>query len=273
MANDYEQIKEAHELPDSVIEKEIVHIDELFNKALQDGYVAGSDVTSLFANTDFQEGVKEGWESNMNKWANGTSTVTINNKPYVGCEAWNTKFDMHQTVKGLKPGYYLVSVQGAFRPSNDRYSYNYAAQVYANDNTNYLQSVIEDYVGVDAVNDGENVYLSQFGGGDATFDWPIYEDGFSTSGEAGLKGYVLHGPSGVAVAGYAGRCKNYIIAKTEGDSLTIGICNPGTNYGNDWTGFTSFNVVYAGEGDEAETYVDKALESMLARANALFETF
>ena len=271
--NDYEQIKEAHELPDSVIEKEIVHIDELFNKALQDGYVAGSDVTSLFANTDFQEGVKEGWESNMNKWANGTSTVTINNKPYVGCEAWNTKFDMHQTVKGLKPGYYLVSVQGAFRPSNDRYSYNYAAQVYANDNTNYLQSVIEDYVGVDAVNDGENVYLSQFGGGDATFDWPIYEDGFSTSGEAGLKGYVLHGPSGVAVAGYAGRCKNYIIAKTEGDSLTIGICNPGTNYGNDWTGFTSFNVVYAGEGDEAETYVDKALESMLARANALFENY
>ena len=270
---DYVNIMDLHEQPDSLIEKEIVRIDEWLALAIKMGYKAGTDVTGLFANTDFQKGVKEGWESNMNKWANGTSTVTINNKPYVGCEAWNTKFDMHQTVKDLKPGYYLVSVQGAFRPSNDRYSYNYAAQVYANDNVNYLQSVIEDYVGVDAVNDGENVYLSQFGGGDATFDWPIYEDGFSTSGEAGLKGYVLHGPSGVAVAGYAGRCKNYIIAKTEGDSLTIGICNPGTNYGNDWTGFTSFNVVYAGEGDEAETYVDKALESMLARANALFEKY
>ncbi|MBO4840953.1 MAG: hypothetical protein J5524_09400 [Bacteroidaceae bacterium] len=273
LEENFVDIIDQHELIDSLIEKEIVYVDELFNKALQDGYVAGSDVTSLFANTDFHNDVTDGWSSSMNKYANSRSTVTINKKPYYGCEAWNTKFDMHQTVKGLKPGYYLVSVQGAFRPSNDRYSYNYAAQVYANDNVNYLQSVLEGYISVDQAVDQENVYLTQFGGGDATFDWPIYEDGVSTEGENGLKGYVLHGPSGVAVAGYAGRCQNYVIAKAEGDSLTIGITNPGTNYGSDWTGFTSFKVVYAGEGDEAETYIDKALESMVARANIIIEEY
>lgn len=270
----YPEIMEEHNLPDSLVQKETVRVEDWLTLVVKNGVTEpGKDMTPYFVNADFHDGVKNGWTSSMNKYPNDHRTVTINEKPYYGCEAWNTKFDIHQTVKGLKPGYYLVGVQGAFRPGNDRYSYNYAAQVYANNNTNYLQSVIEDYVSVGNANDGENVYLSQFGGGDTTYDWPIYEDGFSTSGEEGLKGYVLHGPSGVAVAGYAGRCQNYVIAKTVGDSLTIGLCNPGTNYGQDWTGFTSFSVVYAGEGDEAETYVDKALESMVARANTILENY
>ena len=273
---DYIIIMEEHELPDSVIQQEIVRVEEWLALAIKNGAVEpGRDLTSLFANADFHKDFKEGWTSSTGQYPNGTSTVTIDGRSYYGSEAWNTKFDIHQTVKGLKPGYYLVGLQGAFRPSNNRYSYNYVAQVYANNNVNYLQTVIEDYVSVNDANNGQNVYLSQFGGGNTTYDLPIYEDGYSTNDDNGsdVIGYVIHGPSGVAVAGYAGRYKNYIIAKTEGDSLTIGVNNLGTNYGNDWTGFSSFNVIYAGEGEEAEEYVTTALESMLARANNILNIY
>ena len=276
LEDDYPEIWEAHELPDSVIEKEIVHVEEMLTLAIQNGIIPGTEVTNLFVNTDFQSGIQDGWASSMNKYATTHSTVTIEEKPYYGCEAWNTKFDMHQTAKGLQPGYYLVSVQGAFRPSNDRYSYNYAAQIYANDNVNYLQTVIEDYVNAAAAMNGQNVYLSQMGGGNTTFDLPIYEDLLSTSDDTGtldILGYAVHGPSGMAVAGYAGRYVNYIIAKVEADSLTIGITNPGTNYGSDWTGFSSFKVVYAGDDNTAEEYIDQALESMVARATAILEQY
>lgn len=273
LENDYVQIIENHELPDSLVEKETAHVEELFATAIKMGYVAGAEVTSLFENTDFHEDVRTGWTSAINKYATSRASVTIKDKPYYACEAWNAKFDMHQTVKGLKPGYYLVGVQGAFRPGNDRYSYNYAAQVYANNNVNYLQAVIEDYVSASNAINGENVYIEQTGGGSTKYDWPVYEDGFSTDGDEGLLGYVVQGTSGMAVAGYAGRYQNYIIAKSEGDSLTIGINNPGSTYGSDWTGFSSFSIVYAGNAEEAEPYVDIALESMVARASAILEKY
>ena len=275
LENDYPEIVENHELADSLIEKETTRVGEWLDLAIKNGYIAGTEVTNLFVNADFHNDFKDGWKSSMNKWATQRSAVTIQNKTYYGSEAWNTKFDMHQTVKDLKPGYYLVDVQGAFRPSNDRYVYNYAAQVYANENVNYLQAVIEDYVEKENAINGENVYISQTGGGNTTYDLAIYDDGFSTDASAGADtlGYAVHGPSGMAVAGYADRYHNYIIAKAEGDSLTIGICNPGTNYSNDWTGFSSFKVIYAGEGEEVEKYIDQALESMVARANTILEKY
>ena len=275
LEDDYADILDQHVLTDSLIEVEIVRVDEWLALAIRKGYKAGTDVTGLFVNADFRTDFKDGWKSSMNKWGTARSTVTIEGKSSYGSEAWNTKFDMHQTVKDLKPGYYLVGVQGAFRPCNDRYSYNYAAQVYANDNVNYLQSVIEDYVKKESAVNGGNVYIKQIGGGNTTYDLVIYSDGFSTDASNGADtlGYVVQGPSGMAVAGNADRYQNYIIAKAEGDSLTIGICNPGTNYGNDWTGFSSFKVVYAGEGEEAKSYVEQALESMVARANAIRENY
>ena len=275
LENDYVEIMENHELTDSLVEKETVRVGEWLDLAIKNGYIAGTEVTNLFTNADFRDDFKNGWKSSMNKLATGRSTVTIQEKTYYGSEAWNTKFDMHQTVKDLKPGYYLVGVQGAFRPSNDRYGYNYAAQVYANDNVNYLQTVIEDYVLKGNAVNGENVYIKQIGGGNTTYDLPIYSDGFSTDATNGADtlGYAVHGPSGMAVAGYAGRYENYVIAKAVGDSLTIGICNPGTNYGSDWTGFSSFKVIYAGEEDEAEKYVDVALESMVTRANTILTLY
>ena len=275
LENDYIEIIENHELADSLIEKETVRVSEWLDLAIKNGYISGTEVTNLFVNADFHNDFKDGWESSMNKWATDRSSVSIGDKTFYGSEAWNTKFDMHQTVKDLKPGYYLVGVQGAFRPSNNRYLYNYAAQVYANDNVNYLQTVIEDYVEKANAINGENVYINQIGGGNTTYDLAIYDDYYSTDASNGADtlGYAVHGPSGMAVAGYAGRYFNYTIAKAEGDSLTIGLCNPGTNYGNDWTGFSSFKIVYAGEGEEAEKYIDVALESMVARANAIIEKY
>ena len=94
---------------------------------------------------------------------------------YAG-ETWSSTLDMHQTLTGLKPGLYLLKLSGAYRPVNDRYSYNHAATFYANDNANYLMTVIEDPV---MVNDTiEQVNCNLHG---STTDYAIYSDGVSTT--------------------------------------------------------------------------------------------
>ena len=101
----------------------------------------------------------------------------------------------------MKPGYYLVGVNGAYRPQNDRYSYNYAAQISANGVVNFLQTVIEDPISAADAIDGVNANFNK----DKTPDLGISEDGFTTdfSEEYPADGYVAHGPYG-----YRSQCRS-----------------------------------------------------------------
>ena len=84
---------------------------------------------------------------------------------------------MYQTVEGMKPGYYLIATNGAFRPSNNRYSTNYAAGIYANGVFNYFPAVNEDIIAVADTMDQQNCNLH----GAGAHDLAIYDDGFSTN--------------------------------------------------------------------------------------------
>ena len=233
--------------------------------AIAEDYAPGTDVSSLLANADFVQGHNAKW---TNGWAtgNGTSIKDEDGKTVVGVEAWNVTGDMYQTVEDMKPGYYLIGTHAAFRPSNNRYSTNYSAGIYANGIFNYFPAVIEDPISVDDAVDQVNCNLT----GAGAHDLEIYDDGVSTSDESGavLTGYVVHGETGMAAAANAGRYPVYTIAYVgEDGKLTVGIKNPGTKYSNDWTGWSTIKVTYCGE--DADEALDVVLENAVKSVEPL----
>ena len=263
----YEYIKEVHTASAEDIKAETERVELWLASAIAGDVVPGTDISSLIPNYDFSK-QKESW---TNAFSTGYGQIKDENgKTVRGVEAWNVSGDQYQTVEGMKPGYYLVGINGAFRPSNNRYSTNYAAGIYANGIFNYFPTVIEDYVPVDEAEDGVNCNLTI----KSAYDLAIYDDFTSTSEDDGaeLLGYAVHGETGMAIAAMANRYQVYTIALVgEDGKLTIGIKNPGTKYGNDWTGWGALKVTYCGdaEDDKAGEALDKVLENMVARADTI----
>ena len=261
----YDYIKTNHTATADEIAAETDRVIKWLADAIAEDYVPGTDISDLIPNSDFSNG-KEGWTGG---WSTGTGNTIkdAEGKTVVGVEAWNVTGDQYQTIADMKPGYYLVGTHAAFRPSNNRYSTNYAAGIYANGIFNYFPAVIEDPVSVDDAEDQVNCNLT----GAGAHDLAIYEDGISTEGEDGIVGYVVHGETGMAAAANADRYQVYTIAKVgEDGKLTIGIKNPGTHYSNDWTGWSALKVTYCGD-DEGQTNeaLDLVLENMVARAETI----
>ena len=265
----YAHIIEQHTATAEEIEAETARVEEWLKHAIGEDYVAGTDISWLIPNGDFSKRTEEGKPKNWEEaWCTAYGQVKDENKrDVVGVEAWNVTGDMFQTVEDMKPGYYLVGVNGAFRPSNNRYSLNYAAGIYANGIFNYFPTVVEDYIAVNDTIDQVNCNLH----GAGALDLAIYDDFETTDGEEGIIGYAVHGPYGMAAAANVGRYPVYTLAYVgEDGKLTIGIKNPGTKYGNDWTGWGALKVKYCGEeGDDVEDALKLVLKNMKARANTL----
>ena len=263
----YEFIKETHTATAEEIKAETERLVQWYAEALASDIAPGTDISKLIPNYDFSK-QKENW---TNAWSTGYSINKIHNeegKAFNGVEAWNVTGDQYQTIENMKPGYYLVGINGAFRPSNNRYSTNYAAGIYANGIFNYFPTVIEDYVAADDAIDQVNCNLN----GAGALDLAIYDDGISTDGEDGILGYAVHGETGMAIAAMVDRYQAYTIAVVgEDGKLTIGIKNPGTKYGSDWTGWGALKVTYCGdaENEKTDAALDKVLENMVARANSI----
>ena len=261
----YEYIIEKHTATAEEIAAETERVDQWLQKAIASDYAPGSDISKLIPNSDFSQ-QNEKWTGGFaNSWG---TTADEAGTTFYGVEAWNRTGDMYQTVEEMKPGYYLIGTHAAFRPSNDRYSVNYASGIYANGIFNYFPAAIEDPVSVEAAEDGVNCNLTI----KSAFDLPVYEDGVSTDGDD-MTGYVPQGETGMAIAAKAGRYQAYTIAYVgEDGKLTIGIKNPGTKYSNDWTGWSALEVKYCGD-DETLTNpaLDDVLENMSARAQTIID--
>jgi len=264
----YAYIIENHTATAEEIQAEVERVDEWLKLAIAEDYVPGTDISWLIPNSDFANKNTEHWTG---AWCNSYGTVKDENgKDVVGVEAWNRTGDMYQTVEDMKPGYYLVGLSGAFRPSNNRYSTNYSAGIYANGIFNYFPTVVEDYIAVGDTIDQVNCNLH----GQGAIDLAIYDDFYSTTdeqaalNEAQLLGYAVHGPYGMAAAANAGRYQAYTIAYVgEDGKLTIGIKSQGTKYKDDWAGWGALKVTYCGE--EAGEALDVVLENMKARAQSI----
>ena len=270
----YEYIIENHTATAEEIEAEMARLVLWLENAIAEDYKSGTDVSKLIPNSDFSK-QKENW---TDAWCNDFGEVAntqTQNGTIVGVEAWNTTGNMYQTVEGMKPGYYLVGVNGAFRPSNMTYSTNYAAGIYANGIFNYFPTVVENYIAVTDTIDQVNCNLH--GQGSSDLKVAIYSDFFSTSEEqaidngASLLGYGVSGSYGMAAAANAGRYQVYTIAFVgEDGKLTIGIKNPGTMYSSDWTGWGPLKVVYCGNDEEiSSNALDSVLVNMSVRAKTI----
>ncbi len=267
----YAYIIENHTATGEEIAAETERVAQWLQDAIAGDYGPGTDISKLIPNSDFSK-QRENWTGGWCNYYDEVADSQTPNGKVVGVEAWNVRGDMFQTVENMKPGYYLVGISGAFRPSNNRYSTNYAAGIYANGIFNYFPAACEDYIKVKDVEDGVNCNLTV----KTAYDWGIYDDGFSTEDNAEengatLLGYIPCGAMGMAFAAKTGRYQTYTVAYVgEDGKLTIGIKNPGTKYGNDWTGWGPLKVVYYGDEEEQSAgALDEALSNMAARAKSI----
>ena len=243
-----------HTMTTDEIQAETERVQAMLDEAVAQDYVAGTDVTSLLKNASFKDGFN-GWEGKM-----ATGTATSPTTGIVGAECWNNTFDMHQTLTDVKPGLYLFSMTGAFRPHDTMTNSNLVASIYAGENMVYMPSVIESYIPADEAVDGVNCNLT----GD-TPDYAVLDD------VDNLVGYAIHGPLGVANAASAGRAVCTIVTDVTDGTLTVGMKSPGTGCGQDWTGFSNVRLVYLGTLEEASAELNRVLDGQMARATTLLD--
>ena len=249
-------IEETHELTTSEIKAETEFVKQLLEKAVANGYTAGSEITQLLTNPDFSNAFN-GWSG---KTANGSGYSSTSG--FYGAECWNSTFDMYQTLTNMREGVYMLQVNGSFRPHNTVTNTNYAASIYMNENMVYMPCVLETYIPIEEAQDGINCNLT---GGVNDLD--------VTDEEGNVIGYAMHGILSIANGAAAGRALNTIVANVgEDGKLTVGIKSPGTGTGNDWTGMANCHLYYLGTLEEANDALDKTLEGQVARAKTLLET-
>ncbi len=255
---------------DSVITKETARVEEMYKTAVRNGYSEGANITALLVNANFAQG-NTGWTSPSSAYQGaGPVNATVDGVTYHGMERWAGPLDITQSISGLKPGYYLVSMNAAVRPGNDRYSYNYNAQLSANGNATFLMTSREGMISVDEAVDQVNANIAG-----STADLKIYEDEMTTDDAAAeaagvtLLGYAPHGQLSMALAIAGNRLLNYVVAEVGEDGvLTINLKNETSKYGNDWTGFGNAQVIYCGDKDSELTKdaYTKMINGQLARA-------
>ena len=242
---------------------EIDFLEQLKTAAVAAGYSAGVEITSMVVNPKFSKFVSDngqifdGWEGK------GFGAGTNEEGTMSAVEFCNeyANFDIHQTMTGLKNGYYEVHINAGFRPCGDIYSTNYAAKVYANDNFTYAKAVIEDMVPAEEAVNRVNCWLE-----DNIMDKPVQnEDGDTIA-------WVIWGVQGSCYAFQAGRYENVVVAKVTDGTLTFGVKNEGTNGGGaEWTSVGNARVIYLGsdESDKMLAGMDRAIQNNQGRSATL----
>ena len=240
------------------IKAETKKVDQMLEIVIIFSPVPGTYVTRLLTNPDFVDGFN-GWEGKVGTGYGSSATSNIR-----AAECYDNTMDMYQTLTGLENGVYELQVNGAFRPypSEDFYSTNYAATLYANGVHNYFQANIEDMIPESDAQDGFNCHI--------TGDVPDYQ---VTDTEGNLQGYTMHGIISCCNAFQGGRYNNSILVNVTDGTLTVGIRQPGTGNQPEWLGFGNIQLIYHGTIDEAGDALDRVLESQSARATTMLTTY
>lgn len=251
-------ILENCELSEKEIIAETAFVDEKLLEAITYTPVVGTDVTRLFANTDFNDGFN-GWEGKP-----ATNAGSSETSPIRAAECINNTMDMYQTQTGLLNGIYELQVNGAFRPYpyNDYYHTNYAATLYANGIHNYFQTNIEDMIPVADAVDGWNCNITA-----------SYTDFAVPDMDGNTVGYTMQGIVSCCNAFQGGRYPNSVLCNVTDGTLTIGIRQPGSGQQPDWLGFGNIKVIYWGEMNEANEGLDHVLASQADRASTILDTY
>ncbi len=262
-------ILDEHVLADTVILAETEFLESLKVAAVAAGYGKGMDISSLIVNRTFVESSEETFQDEegnaLGKVADGWNgyiyrAATRDDMKMSAAEFCNetSKFNISQTLTGMKNGYYQVKLNAGFRANGDLLSYNYAAMAYANNVATFVPVIRED-----AVEDSLESYQGNYA------DKKIY-----SKDSTEVYGWGIWGCEGAAQAFMNGRYEVTLVAQVTDGNLTIGLKNEGTTKGGDWTGAGNFRLFYLGEdiADAAEALKEVA-EYNAARISTLTELY
>ncbi len=223
------------------------YLTSLLSKAIASGYGVGAEVTDILKNADFNNGWN-GWEGEMPTSCGGTAEMKA-------AECRNAVCDIHQTLRDITNGVYLLEVNGAFCPAGMVKNTNYGAMIYANEFQNYLQVVSEDAIRVSEAQDGVNCYLD--------------EEKEITDESGGTISYAMNGTTSAAYAFLSGRYQNSILTQVEDGTLTVGMKAMGSGNKSDWTGIGNIRLFYCGTLSQANEALDNVLKSQLSRVETI----
>ena len=258
----YEYIMETRTLTTKEVNAETEYVKELLRIAVANGYTPGTEITNMLVNANFAEGFT-GWKGTVftGHGASPTEGSTMH-----AAEIWSANnHDMYQEIVAAKSGIYELQIRGGYRAYNNAMSGQLSPYIYMNGNANYLQSVLDGAIPADEAVDGVNCNLT---GG--VNDLPILNE------EGDTIAWAMHGVISLNKAFEAGRHDNrLVLLAQEGDTIRLGVKHTYFNgmkdgaVQNDWVGIGDIHLTYHGEMEDSEEAIDRALESMLARANSL----
>lgn len=274
-------VLENHVLADSVVVEEGEFMESLKKAAVVAGYVAGTDITSMIVNRSFANAeqvldekgekvsgkmVAEGWDGYI--FGHGTNEA----KTMSAAEFCNesAKFNVSQTMTGMKNGYYQIKLNAGFRPNGNINSFNYAAMAYANDVKTFVPAVRE------YMEEDKNAAWTGSIADKEIYACDLYTDESQWAQDAEIDsvvvGYVIWGVQGTINAILHDRYEITMVAQVTDGNLTFGLKNDGTTVGGDWMGAGNFRLTYLGEEATADA-VAAAVASNAERAKTLTETY
>lgn len=206
--------------------------------AVSQNLEAGEDATACILNPDYDGLVPEDGELGVQFWNNEGANPGLD---FNCCEFFNTTFIHSQTMKGLKPGYYTVTVDGFYRygdfNANETAGTPGAGAAHA-DGTEVLNAImfVESAAGSDGV-----AVKSIFEG--------VQTDLMGVGGEVeanGVTGYIPNNMEAAEAYLATGMYTNTIDVQVGEDGvLTIGI-RKDEGITNDWTIFNNWTLTYLG---------------------------
>ena len=248
----YNYIISERQLDVEGVKAEIKVLEQMYREAVESGYAAGTEITALIANPKFYYGT-EGWTVDGTVETGGAKTVMTT------ARAYNSEFDLRQTITGLKEGVYELVANGVFRCTPAGENRSYIATLYANDNQVFLKNIFDDYAPAETAEDLGNAYFAD--------DTKLERE--TEGGASETYGYAPNSLTGMSYHFADGRYANRIMVTVKDGTLTIGIKNPGTGNTNDMTGFSNFRLFYRGTADEASAQASQTIQGMTDRANTL----
>ena len=274
----YTYIYDEHVVNDSIVGVEIEFIETMKASAVAAGYGKGMDITSLIVNRTFKKAgdmLKDGEGKNIGREAEGWDgyiyrTAKADDDNYYAAEFCNENrtFDVSQTLTGMKNGFYKVTLNAAYRPNGEKYSYAYAPMAYANDIKTYVPAIREEMATEDdrwkGIYDDKPIY----DGVEFTADDPEA----NAENKPEVLGYVIWGCEGAANAFAQDRYAITMIAQVTDGTLTFGVKNEGTQ-GNEWTAVGNFGLWYLGETSDEPDFFKESTNYNGYRITTLIETY
>ena len=246
-------ILENCELDDEALAEEIAFVKKMLENAIAGGVTPGTEVTRLLANSTFADGV-EGWETESEGAVIATGGVKEVMPLVRGLG--NGTFSISQTLSDMPNGIYMMTANALFRSGADITTQFYAGQIYLNGTANYVMSIGEDVISIEAAEPGVNC-LGE--GGDAVFST---ED---------IEGWVPKSMNGCSYAYSAGRYQNFCAGEVTDGNLTIGVRSLGTGMDSDWLPIGNVHVYYLGTPEEADEKLSDVLAAYKERAQVIMD--